>query len=82
MLAYTNTFVLVSFSFSPDSFLYTLTCCLQSVLLSAGLLVARVEAAAAAQPPQGMPGLLPEAEKYKAALLMAVREKQVGRATS
>lgn len=45
----------------------------QGVAVTAGLLVARAEAAAAAQ---GQP--LGDAEKYKAALLLAVREKQVG----
>lgn len=45
----------------------------QAVAVAAGMLVARAEAAAAAQGT-----LLSDAEKYKAALLLAIREKQVG----
>jgi hypothetical protein len=45
--------------------------------VAAGLLVARAEAGAAAQAASGGEALS-EADKYKAALLLAVREKQVG----
>jgi hypothetical protein len=49
----------------------------QAVSVAAGLLVARAEAGAAAQAVSGGE-VLGEADKYKAALLLAVREKQVG----
>eukprot|EP00983_Pelagomonas_calceolata_P127025 1161360-Pelagomonas_calceolata.AAC.14 len=46
----------------------------QATAVAAGMLIARAEAAGAAHATGGPPS---EVDKYKAALLMAVREKQV-----